>query len=233
MLTQKISAAPFHKPKETAKKYELMDTACDDLEKQLEEFRAFADEKIMDIKHITNKIAKEIKKDHIALDSMLRTEIENTNERVLLLIEQQQENRRETDIRLTKFVDEESKFIWESIEIERTKRDQEGNSIRDSLAADINEIRTNLDEIVENCSDSAQKVEEGFTQHIEEIATQVKEVCKTYSDNESEFYKMLRDIVKKVKGEITDHQRKREETEAEILTLIEKICDRAIREKTN
>jgi len=76
----------------------------------------------------------------------------------LLLIEQQQETRKESDMRLMGYIDEESKFIRESIEIERAKRNEEGNSIRDSLAADINEIRNNLEEIVRECSINAQKV---------------------------------------------------------------------------
>ena len=76
----------------------------------------------------------------------------------MLLIEQQQETRKESDMRLMGYIDEESKFIRESIEIERAKRNEEGNSIRDSLAADINEIRNNLEEIVRECSINAQKV---------------------------------------------------------------------------
>ena len=55
---------------------------------------------------------------------MLRTEIENSNERILLLIEQQQETRKVSDMRLMGFIDEESKFIRESIEIERVKRNE-------------------------------------------------------------------------------------------------------------
>lgn len=39
---------------------------------------------------------------------------------------------------------------------------------------------------------------------------------------------MLRDLVKKVKAELQEHQEKREETESQILNLIDKMCDKSI-----
>jgi hypothetical protein len=55
-----------------------------------------------------------------------------------------------------------------------------------------------------------------------------EEICQKTEENENEFYKMLRDILKKVKEELGQDKMKREEMEETILSLIEKICDKAI-----
>lgn len=55
-----------------------------------------------------------------------------------------------------------------------------------------------------------------------------EEIRQKTEENENEFYKMLRDILKKVKEELSQDKIKREEMEETILSLIEKICDKAI-----
>jgi uncharacterized protein YicC (UPF0701 family) len=77
---------------------------------------------------------------------MVQEEIGNSNERMMLLMEQQHNTRKESDLRLVNYIDDESNFIREAIDQEASKREEEGRCIKESLEADLSEITRAIDE---------------------------------------------------------------------------------------
>lgn len=85
-----------------------------------------------------------------------------------------------------------------------------------------------LDQIAGSCRSRIEGTERELMGRTEALVGQLRDICAMYDDGEAEFYRMLRDLVKKVKGELQEHQTKREETETQILNLIDKMCDKSM-----
>jgi tryptophanyl-tRNA synthetase len=66
---------------------------------------------------------------------------------------------------------------------------------------------------------------------IEIMKAHLKKIGDTNLTNELKCSKMLNDLATKVKEELKEHHGKREETEDQILSLIEKLCDKSTLEK--
>lgn len=148
----------------------------------------------------------------------------------LKMINQHVEERRASDARLSRFVDEKCAVLRDLIEREGKERTTCIKEVEESLGRDLNEIRERLESEGRQREQRIELIHEEFLGEYEKMHAEFRELSEKYGESEGEFYKMLRDVLKKVKGELAEGKREREEMEESILVLIEKICDKAMEE---
>ena len=114
------------------------------------------------------------------------------------------DERKASDARITRFVDDKCTIIRDLIDRENKQRVMAIKDIEDSLERDLVEIR---DKLEKDCNEREERIENihgEFLEEYEKMRIEFSQLSEKYSDSESEFYKMLRDVLKKVKKEIAE-----------------------------
>lgn len=138
------------------------------------------------------------------------------------------DERKASDARITRFVDEKCAVIRDLIEKENKERNSAIKEIEDSLDRDLTDIRDKLESDCSEREERIQSIHAQFLEEYEKMHGEFADLAEKYNDSQAEFYKMLRDILKKVKKELEEGRKEREEMEESILVLIERICDKAM-----
>jgi DNA anti-recombination protein RmuC len=140
--------------------------------------------------------------DHAETDSAIREEIQKCEEMALDMISKHVDERKASDARITRFVDDKCAVIRDLIDRENKERATVIKDIEDSLDKDLSDIREKLER---DCNIREERIEglhAEFAEEYEKMRNEFNELCEKYSDSEAEFYKMLREVLKKVKKEV-------------------------------
>lgn len=129
------------------------------------------------------------------------------------MISRQVEERKASDSRISRFIDEKCAVIRDLIERENKERSCAIKEIEDSLSRDLGEIREKLQTDCSSREERIERIHTDFIAEYERMQAEFLELSEKFSDSEAEFYKMLRDVLKKVKAEIGEGHKEREEME--------------------
>lgn len=92
-----------------------------------------------------NKINKELTFDYAESDRAVREETEQCQRLMQQMMGKHSEERRASDARIARFVEEKCAIIRDLIERENKEREMEINGIQESLNRDLGEIRERLE----------------------------------------------------------------------------------------